>query len=147
VSSNQRIAHKTGILVEISLVDGTTLYGKLFVPNQGRLSDLLNDERKFLPVDTMDGGFLALAKSAIKQVLLPAPDTAPYAGNNPHSILGVREGVSLGELKEAYHQLCMVNHPDRIKGFGLGADYQELGTKNTVRINNAYSQILKTIQT
>ena len=144
--SNSRTLPKTTVGVEISLTDGSTLHGKLFVQHQGRLADVLNDDRSFLPVETMEGALLAVAKTAIKQVLLPTPDAGPYRGSNPCLILGVREGASLEELKAAYHQLCLVNHPDRIKGFGLGAEYQELGTKHMARINNAYAQLVKSVQ-
>jgi len=144
--SNSRTAHKTAILVEISLADGATLFGNLFVPPQGRLTDLLNDDRDFLPVQTTAGVFMALAKTAIKQVTFPLVDAVSYQGNDPYLILGVREGVTYEELKKAYHQLCLVNHPDRIKGFGLGPDFQELATINMARISNAYSQVSRTVK-
>ena len=143
MNSSSRTLQKTAILVEISLADGSIFHGKLFVTPRGRLTDVLNDDRAFLPFESADGTFLALAKTAIKQARLPAAEVAAYRGNNPYTILGVLEGVSQEELKQAYHQLCLVNHPDRIKGLGLGADYQELATQNMARINTAYAQALK----
>ena len=128
-------------------MDGTSFNGSIFVHPQARLSDVLNDERKFLPVQCLDGKFLAIAKSFIKHATLAAPDAGNYRGRDPYKILGVEPGISLDELKKVYHQLCLANHPDRIKGFGLGPEYQELGTKNTARINDAYSQVLKSIRT
>ena len=108
--------------------------------------DALNDSRTFLPIETMDGNIVALAKTEIKQVVLPATFSAAYRGTDPYLILGVREGVSKEKLKQAYHQLCMDSHPDRIKGFGLGADFQELASQNMVRINDAYTKILHTMK-
>lgn len=145
MQSNSRTLQKTAVLVEISLADGSVLVGKVFVSLQGRLTDVLNDDRAFLPVEKTDGTSLALAKTAIKQVTLPVAEAAAYRGTNPYLILGVREGVSAEELKKAYHQLCLFNHPDRVKGFGLSADYQELATQNMARINAAYAQVLKKI--
>jgi DnaJ-domain-containing protein 1 len=145
LNSNSRTVHKTGVLADIHLTDGSVLRGKLFMPQQGRLSDVLNDDRMFLPIENMDGTPLALAKTSIKQVSLPGPDAAPYRGNDPYTILGVVKGVSLEKLKDAYHRLCLLNHPDRIRGLGLGADYQDLGTKNMTRINGAYAELLKII--
>ena len=69
VISRTRASNKT-LDLEFSLADGSTLRGKLFVPIQGRLTDVLNDERKFLPVEQSDGGLLALAKSSIKHVTI-----------------------------------------------------------------------------
>ncbi len=137
-----RAVEKTAFL-EFSLADGTTFEAKIFVPVQGRLTDVLNDERKFLPVETADGQLLALAKSAIKYVSTPDPEAAIYRGTNPYAILGVKEGASAEELKAAYHQLSMANHPDRIRSFGLGEDFQELATLNMTRINQAYALLAK----
>jgi DnaJ-domain-containing protein 1 len=145
MNSNSRTLQKNATLVEISLADGTMLLGKLFVSPQARLTDLLNDDRPFLPVESTDGIFVALAKTAIKKVTLPVAQAPAYKGTNPYLILGVKEGVSHEELKKAYHQLCLVNHPDRIRGFGLGTDYQDLATNNMSRINNAYAMALKDI--
>jgi DnaJ-domain-containing protein 1 len=143
MQTNTRIVQKTAILVEISLADGSVVLGKIFVPHQGRLTDVLNDDRNFLPVEGADGTTFALAKTAIKQVSLPVAEAAAYRGINPYLVLGVKEGISPEELKKAYHQLSLVNHPDRIRGFGLGEEYLELATRNMARINSAYAQILK----
>jgi DnaJ-domain-containing protein 1 len=145
MQTNTRVVQKTAILVEITFDDGSVVLGKMFVPHQGRLTDVLNDDRAFLPVESSDGTTMALAKSAIRQVSLPVAETASYRGSNPYLVLGVREGVSPEDLKKAYHQLSMANHPDRIKGFGLGQEYQDLATRNMARINSAYAQILKTM--
>jgi DnaJ-domain-containing protein 1 len=131
------------ILVEISLLDGSSFTGKLRVPMQGRLTDVLNDDRQFVPVEGRDGSFVALSKRAIKQVFLPAAEAAAYRGNDPYLILGVQEGASAEEVKKAYHKLCAANHPDRIRGLGLSGDYEELATQNMTRINNAYAQVLR----
>jgi DnaJ-domain-containing protein 1 len=132
--------------VEIALFDGSSLYGKLCVPMQSRISDLLNDAREFIPIECADGGFVALSKRAIKQVSLPSPIPQAYQGDDPHRILGVAEGVSAAELKKAYHALCAKHHPDHIKGLGLGVEYEQLATQNMARINNAYGKILKAMQ-
>lgn len=136
---------KSAVLAEILLADGSTICGNIFQPNQGRITDVLNDERKFLPVQTSEGNFVALAKSVIQKVSLHTPEPAPYRGNDPWRILGVKEGVSADELKQAYYQLVRAHHPDRIKGMGLSNEYLELATKNLARINEAYAQLLKKV--
>ena len=131
--------------LDLALNDGTILKAKIYLPIQGRITDVLNDDRQFLPIETAEGENLAVAKSAIKHIQITSAEAASYAGNDPYTILGVRPSASPEEMKTAYHQLALTNHPDRIKGFGLGADYQELGLKNMVRINKAYEQIQKSI--
>jgi hypothetical protein len=62
--------------VDISLSSGASLSGNVYVPDQARLSDVLNDERGFLPVECADGTFVALSKRAIERITLPSPETA-----------------------------------------------------------------------
>jgi hypothetical protein len=130
-------------LVEIVLLDGNTLFGKIAVPQQGRISDTLNDARSFIPVEMGDGSHVALAKQAIKKVTLPAAEMTAYKGSDPHRVLGVREGASPEELKSAYHKLCNQNHPDRIRSLALGPDFENLATQNMTRINAAYAQLIR----
>ena len=61
--------------LEFALADGSVMRGKMFAPIQTRLSDVLNDARQFLPVETSEGTLLALAKSSIKHVTLLSPTT------------------------------------------------------------------------
>jgi DnaJ-domain-containing protein 1 len=129
--------------VEIVLFDGTSVAGRICVPAQGRVSDVLNDERDFIPVECRSGAFVALVKKAIKQVTLPVGETASYRGSDPYRILGLIKGVPNEEVKKAYHRLCAMHHPDRIKGLGLGDEYEELATRNMVRINSAYTSMLR----
>lgn len=133
-------------LVNVLLTDGSTVRAKFFVAIQGRLSDLLNDDRKFLPVETSDGEIVAVAKSSIVRVSMPSAEPKIYRGKNPYLILGVPDGAGPEEFKDAYHRLSMINHPDRIRGFGLSEDYQELATLNMARINGAYAEVVKKMQ-
>ena len=136
---------KTPVLTEILFVDGSTLSGNLFLPSQAHITDVLNDDRKFLPVQTLEGNFISLAKAAIKKASQYNPDPSParYEGNDPWRILGVQEGVAADELKQAYHELARIYHPDRIKALGLGSKYEELATKDMARINAAYAEVLR----
>jgi hypothetical protein len=136
-----RTIQRNAVIVEIALADGTSLFGKLFLPMQGRISDLLNDERLFLPVEC-DGEHLALAKSAIRQVRMPAAKAA-VPSKDPYAVLGLAEGASLEDIKRAYREACTANHPDRVRGAGLSDEFIEFATQNMMRINSAYSQLTK----
>ncbi|MBV9571023.1 MAG: J domain-containing protein [Alphaproteobacteria bacterium] len=141
VYSSSRVVQRNAVPVEIVLNDGGLLRGKVFLPMQGRITDLLNDDRQFLPVET-GGEHLALAKSAIRQVRMP-PSHAATKGKCPYSILGLREGASPEDIKRAYRELSSANHPDRVRGAGLGEDLVEFATENMIRINSAYAQLNK----
>ena len=82
--SNPRAVAKKTVMVAIYLADGSTLMANMFVKQFSRLTDLLNDERAFLPVQTPDGQYIALAKSFIRQVSLKGD-----SGNAPRKLLGV----------------------------------------------------------
>ena len=144
MKQSTRNAATRASLVEIVLADGNSLLGKIHVPVQGRISDTLNDDRLFIPVELADGSHVALAKKAIKKVTLPpATVQKSYQGTEPHRVLGVREGASPEEVKRAYHKLCNKNHPDRIRALDLGTDYEDLATQNMTRINAAYAQLMR----
>ena len=75
MNSKGRTVQKTAIL-EFSLVNGSIFYGRIFLPIQGRLVDVLNDDRQFLPVESVDGAMLALSKASIRHVTLTGTETA-----------------------------------------------------------------------
>jgi hypothetical protein len=136
-----RAVHKNAVLVEITLTSGKLLLAKMFLPAQGRISDMLNDDRNFIPVEC-DGENLALAKTSILQVRMPSAQ-APQRKGCPYSVLGLPEGASIEEIKKAYHELSRANHPDRIRGAGLARDIVEYANQNMIRINAAYAQLTK----
>ena len=136
-----RAVHKNAVPVEITLTSGKMLWAKVFLPVQGRISDLLNDDRNFIPVEC-DGESLALAKTSILQVRMPSAQ-APQRKDCPYSVLGLAEGASIEEIKRAYHELSRANHPDRIRGAGLSQDIVEFANQNMIRINAAYAQLTK----
>jgi DnaJ-domain-containing protein 1 len=131
------------VAVEIELDGGRRLTGSLYLKPQGRLSDMLNDERTFLPFEAADGQFMMLKKTAFTAVTPLSEGAATYEGNNPFQILGVREGAPLEEIKAAYHRLCAENHPDRLNGAGLGPDHVERATARMARINDAWTRVQK----
>ncbi len=111
--SDEKIS-KLKIEVQVELVDGTRLLGFLFVKPMQRLSELLNDPRSFLPMQTMDGLIVQLAKSTIAKVVQLDQKAEVAAITDPYDILGVSPRVSDEKLKETYHALCNEYHPDKL---------------------------------
>lgn len=127
--------------VEIELDDGRGLSGSLWLKPQGRLTDMLNDERAFIPFETTAGKFMVLKKSAITSVAPISESASVYEGNNPFQILGVSDSATPDEVKQAYRRLCAENHPDRLNAAGLSQDYVDMATARMTRINDAYRRI------
>jgi DnaJ-domain-containing protein 1 len=129
--------------VEIELDDGRSLAGALYITPQGRLTDLLNDKRLFLPFERSDGTFTTLAKTSIRMVTPLAREKGAYQGTDPFRVLGLPEEAGLEDVKQAYRRLCTENHPDRLRGMGLSEDFIEMANVRMARINEAYQQLAK----
>jgi DnaJ-domain-containing protein 1 len=108
-----------------------------------RLSDLLNDTREFLPVQTPEGLIVHLRKSTIARVT--QLDQAVEAGmaTDPYEILGVSPRVGDEDLRRAYHELCARHHPDKLVSLDLAAEYIDLANSRIVRVIDAYGRIQK----
>jgi hypothetical protein len=145
---------KRRIDVEVELEDGTVLEGALFVTAQGRLQDLLNDERRFLPFTSADSAIMFLGKSAISRVILrdgggngagtgdeSRRQSAPAGNADPFALLGVSAASTPEALREAYKRLCREFHPDRIQALGLPKEFVEFATHRMADINAAYDRI------
>jgi DnaJ-domain-containing protein 1 len=141
---------------DLELSDGTRLKGMLFVSPQGRVLDMLNDGRAFLPLETEAGEVLFLHKDAIRKVALlpePARDSArsdhgrkqpnqpPSPMFDPYELLGISRDCSADEIREAYRRRCRENHPDRLQALGLPRDYVDLATQRMAEINAAYDRV------
>ncbi len=140
--SSEKIT-KQKITVEVELEDGKCLVGYMFLKPQGRLTDMMNDDRIFLPFETTDGKFCVLKKSACLSVAPIASEADAYVGNNPFQILGVSDNSTLDEIKQRYHALCAENHPDRLSSMGLPKEFIELATTKMSRINDAWTRVQK----
>jgi DnaJ-domain-containing protein 1 len=148
---------KRKITADLELSDGTRLKARLFVSPQGRVLDMLNDGRAFLPLETESGEVVFLHKEAIRRVA-PVPeasqertagrseaasDVARHGASviDPYELLGVSRECSPEEIREAYRQRCRENHPDRLQALGLPRDYVALATRRMAEINAAYDRL------
>lgn len=143
MSFNARKTQKFPLMVEAQLADGSSIFGKVFLSAQGRLSDLLNDERDFLPFELSDGSFMAIAKAHLRRVAPMAATGESYKGDDPFKILGIPATASREDIKKAYRDLTLIHHPDRVRGLGLTGAYLEIATDQMMRINEAYERALR----
>lgn len=142
--SDKRI-DKWAVEVQLDLDDGTRMLGSLFVmPQQQRVSDLLSDERQFLPFRGSDGLTYMLRKSRISRVVEVSQEAQETDEvGDPYDLLGVSRGISDEELKRTYHNLCGETHPDRMRSMDLPHDMIAMAHARTVRIIDAYDRIVK----
>jgi len=134
---------KTRLEVEVELNHGARLLGSLFIKQMQRLSDLLNDPREFLPLQTPEGLITHLRKTTIARVTQLDQTIEAAAVTDPYAILGVSPRVGDENLRRAYHELCAQHHPDKLVSLDLAVEYIDLANSRIVRVIEAYGRIQK----
>jgi hypothetical protein len=126
--------------VEIELEDGKVQTLFVFVAPATRVIDMLNDERMFIPFETVDGDSIIYKKNAIRRLteLFAAERTAT---RDPYDIIDISAKASDKEVHEAYRRAIASVHPDHIQSLGLPLEFLELATRRAMAINDAYDRI------
>lgn len=137
--------------VFLALADGTSLTVSIRLPLSNRLGDALNNDDVFLDALSPTGQQIFLAKSAVKSVRsanVPkadqldiearAPGTPAF---DPYAVLKVPKGAGPEEIRQAYHRMAKLYHPDRIASFDLPPEVMDYVRAMLVRINLAFEQI------
>jgi hypothetical protein len=138
-------------LVALTLADGTTSNVSVRLPLSNKIADALNNTDLFLDVITLEGEQLFIAKAGIRQARLVdvpkvsqlnsyrrASDRATF---DPYAVLKLEKDASADEIRQAYHKLSRLYHPDRLSGFDLPEEVREYARSMQVRINLAFEQI------
>lgn len=138
---------------DVEFADGSSMKVMLFVSPQGRVLDMLNDGRGFLPLETEDGEIIFVRKEAICSVALIENRSNGRANGNgngahaepstmdPYELLGISREATAEAIREAYRQRCRENHPDRLQALGLPSHFIELATRRMAEINAAYDRL------
>ena len=134
---------KIDIEVEVHLDDGSRFLGVLSLSQGQRVSDLMNDERNFIPVQLPGGSVVIQRKSAIAKVAPLDQQLDQTEARDPYDVLGISHSVTDQELKKLYHSMCAENHPDRVQSSGLSPHFVEMANSRMIRINDAYQRILE----
>ena len=140
--SGQKLS-KIDVEVQVQLDDGSQFLGVLSLSQGQRVSDLMNDERNFIPIQLQGGSVVIQRKSAIAKVAPLDQQVDQTDARDPYDVLGVSRSVSDEELKKFYHDLCAENHPDRVQSSGLSPHFVEMANSRMIRINDAYQRILE----
>ena len=142
------IPEPSAVPVEVTLVDGSMLKGKVLVPVGKVLSDALNSSGPFIEFEPYGGDRRFVAKS---QIAALKPIGVPKAGSlkmragadifDPHSILGVPATAAWDEIKQSYHKLAKLYHPDRYASAALPDEVGEYLANMVRRVNAAYAAL------
>ena len=140
---NEKFVFKKKLLVELELDTGTIMNGYLFLGQTQRLSDLMNDDRTYLPFEDMDGAITIFTKGMTRRVKPVEKAAAATAGDgvDPYVMLGVPKDATEVQLREAYHRKVQETHPDKLSNLGLSPDLVKFAHERMSRINEAYNKI------
>lgn len=140
--------------VFVRLASGKEFMGSVFLRQEERITDLLNDSREFLPVSLGGNKLTAVRKAAIEEILMDIDvsleDHRNEFKHRPHkeyentfiltlpqcqAILGLKQTFTKDEVVERHRKLINHLHPDR-----GGSDYL------TGQLNAARDFLLKTFK-
>lgn len=142
---NEKMVFKKKLLVELELDSGDVLNGYLFVGQTQRLSDLMNDDRIFLPFEALDGSITIFTKGKARRVKPVEKQQAAAATGegaaDPYGLLGVPATATDAQLREAYHRKVQETHPDKLSNAGVSAEIVKFAHERMARINEAYNRI------
>ena len=119
---------KINVEIEVHLDDGNLFLGMVSVRLGQRVSELMNDERQFLPIQLPKGNVIILRKTAIFKVVPLDQHLEHDKIMDPYDILGVPRGVSDEDLTHFYHQVVKENHPDKVQSAGLSPQFLDMAT-------------------
>ncbi|WP_290546567.1 J domain-containing protein [Aestuariivirga sp.] len=142
-------ANRTPVFV--TLADGSVVTVSIRMPLSNRLGDALNNGDIFLDAVSPSGQQQYISKSMIRSVRsanvpntdqLDVSPSAPGTANfDPYQVLKVAKNASPDEIRQAYHRMAKLYHPDRISSFDLPDEVMDYVRAMLVRINLAFEQI------
>lgn len=131
-------------LVQIVTGNGRQVVGEIFLGQGERLVDLLNDSRKFLPVEQGKGEVKVISKSAISEAKLLAME--PVDKRNPYAILRIQRGATMAEVKAAWMKRIKMTHPDRLAALDMDEHVQYAARIACQKVNQAYDEIMRELR-
>lgn len=143
VYGDSKKIYKNKLLVEVEFDSGVVWTGYLFVGQQQRLSDLMNDERIFLPFEMLDGAIEIFVKARSRRVKPIARVNAASDSENPFHVFGLSDTASEATLRETYHRKVQEMHPDKLASLGLSEELVRFAHERMARLNEAYSRARK----
>lgn len=138
---------KVAISVELTMKSGEIVAGRLQLPTTRSLGDELNAPGGFLELESFTGDKYFLAKSqvlSIRSMIVPRADqltrnSKAAEGFDPHAVLQVPPGADRETVRNAYHRLAKIYHPDRFAGLELPSEVTDYLSAVARRVNVAYS--------
>jgi DnaJ-domain-containing protein 1 len=131
--------HKVAVSIDRDGSDDEQLAYMFIAPAQ-RVTDVLNDEREFLPFERPDGSVFVVAKRTIR-CITPMEMGRLVNEKDPYDLLGITLTATDEEVDEAYRNSIAAVHPDRVTALGLPPDFLEMATRRAGQLSDAFRKI------
>ncbi len=140
---------ETLVAVEVTLADATKIAGRAVLSPGKGVHKLLEGDEAFVYVETFDGDGTFVPKADIRGLKVintgRANATAlftPDARNfEPYRVLGLDKGASFEEIRDAYHRLSKLYHPDRYSGVELPREVKAYLDAMAKSVNAAFQAL------
>jgi len=131
------------VRVTILRARGAPFSGFVFVDRGERIVDLMNDDRAFIPVESLTGAISVIQKSDICEIAPHEKGRAPIlsAIDDPYALLGVGRQADPREIRSAYHKILKALHPDTVRAAGLHDYFISAANDISARLVAAYDEI------
>ncbi len=133
---------KSKVDVQVELNTGKQFLGAFFLRRNQRISEVLNDERMFIPIEMIGGIIVQVPKGTIAKVTTLDQEIDGELIQDPYDILGLSEKATDSEVESTYLRRAKSYHPDMIQAAGLPAEFGEIANTQLTRINEAYERIM-----
>ena len=147
-------AEHSGVPVELAMIDGETVKGRLLIAMGRNVFEVLNGPGAFLEFEPYGGERSFIAKASISNVRMINVPRVPNLnqrlrdldGFDPHAVLGVPASASFDEVKSAWHKLAKIYHPDRYSSAELPQEVRDYLSSMARRVNAAYAALEAPLQ-
>ena len=160
---NSAYRHKNGADVRVRLMGEDPFNAVAYLSIGQRLTDLLNDDRAFIPMRRENGDMLIIAKSQIASIAeieatvdaedetdtaLPATSARPKRaagrkGFDAYAVLRVSPDAPLETVRAAYKTRIKAVHPDSVAALDLDDDLAKAALLAAQKVNFAYRKIMR----
>jgi DnaJ-domain-containing protein 1 len=149
-TENPSDKREKAITVELSMDDGRILKGHIFTAATRRAYEELNSAGGFIDFQPYDGERELISKAAVRAVRLTdvakANQLRLATGSeefNPYAVLNLPRGADWKTIRETYHRLSKLYHPDRYANLDLPAEVKTYIDTMSRRLNAAFSALEK----
>lgn len=164
-SKQRTYRHRNEINVLLTLSNSDNpVEATVFTSLGERASDLLNDQRAFIPVRLTNGETMIIAKSQIATIIEaearkeentkskiygedfstePKLEDVKIKSFDAYAMLRIEPSASNEEIRAAYKARMKAVHPDTFASLGLDEEISKAAVLATQKVNYAYQKIMR----